>query len=1065
MSKMEKQLQLIMSAIFIVLAGFSVYGQNVGDQFTDDNITYEITSITTAEVRIVVYEGSATEVDIPGTVLHNGETYAVTLIGEDTDTFQGGVIRPFIGKGLIRVTIPNTVTTIGLGAFTNNKLTEVEIPNSVTHIRRWGFSGNSIEELNIPANVEYIGPGAFFGSQNIPIVRSYRNPPPEIDETAFSHPLGPSFIKMDLVVPFGSMQAYEDAGWKDLGFENITSGVTNLDGVRYGIIDTPNEVTVIGNAGGVGFNMTIPPTVEIDGSTYPVTAIGDGAFRGIGALLTVIIQGNVKRIGFQAFHSPDLNRVTLNSTDPPMLDEDAFEYPQRHDKIKVIVPKGKVQAYKDAGWTGFNDIFSLIGQEHNNNGFIWEVTSTSPNEVELHRHIGLNGVPTGGHVEIPSKVIYFGGEYLVTSIGDDAMRNTDSKIWDDDPESIDRTLNTVHIPESVTKIGKGAFADNQLTEVTIPEGVTEIGDHAFAHNQLTGVEIPTGVTSIGEGAFLNNNLESVEIPNSVTSIEEGAFSNSNLTSVTIPSNVSRITRWAYSSNKLTEVTISSNVTAIELYAFEDNPDLRLVTVEANDPPALHKDAFSDADRDQIDVVVPMGSRQTYLDNGWGGFRSISFGNFTIDGIKYAITSSREVMVVDYSDTTTAVIIPETVDHGGNTYDVIAIGEEAFQNNELVSVEIPSSVTSIGEMAFSDNLLTEVTIPGSVQSIGSQAFYNNPTLDLVTVGANTPPALDAIAFVNANRHQIDLVVPMDTRQAYLDNGWSGFRSISDGSTPPRPTIDAPQNVDGSEPFTVNIRFDDEVTDFGLCGIQVANAMVSDFTGSGSTYTVTIVPELLCDGNITINVPANMVMGTNSLSYLAAQLVNVAVVDTIAPTITCAADVEANASDNGTGDCTTTVDLGTPVTADNCSVTTVVAQVNGTDIDPDTYEFGIGETTVTWIVTDDAGNTASCGQIVTVATGNCSNSKEPLMDFNRGFSPNGDGIGDTLVIEGLEAYGNNVVKIYDLSQRLLFSAHYGGPGDGWDGTHKGGRVPVGSYVCVIDYNESGLDYETKMIYVNY
>ncbi len=100
----------------------------------------------------------------------------------------------------------------------------------------------------------------------------------------------------------------------------------------------------------------------------------------------------------------------------------------------------------------------------------------------------------------------------------------------------------------------------------------------------------------------------------------------------------------------------------------------------------------------------------------------------------------------------------------------------------------------------------------------------------------------------------------------------------------------------------------------------------------------------------------------------------------------------------------------------------------------------------------------------AVGACGSS-EPLTDFNNGFSPNGDGTADTLVIQGLEAYVNNVVKIYDLSQRLVFSAHYGGPEDGWDGTHKGGMVPVGSYVCVIDYNEPKLRRETKMIYVNY
>ena len=58
------------------------------------------------------------------------------------------------------------------------------------------------------------------------------------------------------------------------------------------------------------------------------------------------------------------------------------------------------------------------------------------------------------------------------------------------------------------------------------------------------------------------------------------------------------------------------------------------------------------------------------------------------------------------------------------------------------------------------------------------------------------------------------------------------------------------------------------------------------------------------------------------------------------------------------------LAVPVADDNCSVASVVAQVNGTEIDPDTYAFGIGTTTVTWTVRDASGNTASCQQTVTV-----------------------------------------------------------------------------------------------------
>jgi hypothetical protein len=130
---------------------------------------------------------------------------------------------------------------------------------------------------------------------------------------------------------------------------------------------------------------------------------------------------------------------------------------------------------------------------------------------------------------------------------------------------------TVHIPDSVTAIGDGAFSYcYYLTNVTIPNSVTTIGDHAFydcysmttidvsASNanyaSLDGVlydkasktlilcpggkagtvHIPDSVTTIGDSAFIScTSLTNVTIPNSVTTIGDSAFiSCSNLASIT-----------------------------------------------------------------------------------------------------------------------------------------------------------------------------------------------------------------------------------------------------------------------------------------------------------------------------------------------------------------------------------------------------------------------------------------------------------------------------------------------------------------------------------------------------
>ncbi len=78
------------------------------------------------------------------------------------------------------------------------------------------------------------------------------------------------------------------------------------------------------------------------------------------------------------------------------------------------------------------------------------------------------------------------------------------------------------------------------------------------------------------------------------------------------------------------------------------------------------------------------------------------------------------------------------------------------------------------------------------------------------------------------------------------------------------------------------------------------------------------------------------------------------DAEAPTISCPGDVTVGAD---AGACTASgVDLGTPTTSDNCSGETSSNDAPGT--------FPIGDTTVTWTVTDAAGNTATCTQTVTV-----------------------------------------------------------------------------------------------------
>ena len=81
-------------------------------------------------------------------------------------------------------------------------------------------------------------------------------------------------------------------------------------------------------------------------------------------------------------------------------------------------------------------------------------------------------------------------------------------------------------------------------------------------------------------------------------------------------------------------------------------------------------------------------------------------------------------------------------------------------------------------------------------------------------------------------------------------------------------------------------------------------------------------------------------------------------------------------------------------------------------------------------------------------------EPLLlvVYNE-FSPNGDGFNDTFVIDGIQLYPNNVLKVYNRYGSLVFqTSNYN---NDWDGVaNKSGaimskdRLPVGTYFYVLD-----------------
>jgi hypothetical protein len=92
----------------------------------------------------------------------------------------------------------------------------------------------------------------------------------------------------------------------------------------------------------------------------------------------------------------------------------------------------------------------------------------------------------------------------------------------------------------------------------------------------------------------------------------------------------------------------------------------------------------------------------------------------------------------------------------------------------------------------------------------------------------------------------------------------------------------------------------------------------------------------------------------------QTQTVVVNDTIAPSITGPANIAV--VDNSAGSCGAFIDPGTPSTADNCGIESVVGVRS--DAKPLTDLYPVGATAITWTATDNSGNATSRTQTVMV-----------------------------------------------------------------------------------------------------
>jgi len=383
-----------------------------------------------------------------------------------------------------------------------------------------------------------------------------------------------------------------------------------------------------------------------------------------------------------------------------------------------------------------------------------------------------------------------GGSFTVSTSGSEIIaRGT--------VDDVNTCAGTAVIPNGVTKVA--SFKNNpNLLRVEIPASVTSWEWFLFHNNtNLTAVVFApnSSLPTIPYGAFTSTGLTTFEVPASVTMIENWAFERTyNLTSLTFApqSQLKWIGAGAFSSANLTSVSVPDTVTNIETFAFRRNSSLTSVSFGPNSQlTTIGEEAFIDTAL----ASIALGSQvQFFRLSDVPSNTSISIAsNNPHMAIRNGVLFDRaETKLISYptSSTASSYVVPSSVRE---------IGESAFANSQITSINIPASVSTIGNFAFfalrglaavtfspnstltvigrnafSHMGLSSIEIPASVQEIRYQAFWENP-LTTVTFESGSKIRLIAASFDHRGLALTSptpgLTLPTPSRSGYLFTGWS------------------------------------------------------------------------------------------------------------------------------------------------------------------------------------------------------------------------------------------------------------------------------------------------------
>lgn len=791
-------------------ASASEYSEKTGNWWGDAEVISapaetenNVATYQSEDENISVDESDATEVQdetekpAPGTVGQYNEQISY-MVNEDGETCQVGYADQNISGDVVIPSEINglTVTGIAAGGFGGcENVTSITLPDTIITIGSGAFVYCGITKIHIPASVTNIEENPEAIMQNGPVFGAPALEEITVDEnnTEYTSEDGVLFSKDKarlLSYPAGKQANYD-----------IPEGVKKINTFAFAF------------SGMVHLNFAInsmPETLE---------EISAGAFF-VSAISTIKIPASVNTIyrDFNGQYAPafydcpllekfevDAENEKYESIDGVLFNKGGYEllkYPDASQETEYAMP--------DSTKTIASGAFSQIEQGME---FKLEKVKCSPNLIS----IGVSAFQsnyTVKTIELPKGLqyigdnafdntvieeVYFDGteedrNNIIINGGNDRITNASCK-WHYKEPTPEPVENTWKLENGVLTIsGEGAWDSYEkavkqpwykdrasITSVVIEDGITEIGSFDFyGLTNLKSISIPDSVTKIGAYALKNcGALTEVKLPQNLESIGESAF---------------------YGCSNMVAITIPAGVTAIDSYAFARCTNVRNVTFEGG-APEIKEGAFAGV---TASVTCPEDNATWTEDKkqNYGGKLSwnkelaweVKDGTLTIkdDSCMTDYDSAKETPWYADRDKITGVVVSD---------GVTKISDFAFYGcSNLNSVELPDSIKTIGNYAFKNcGKLANVKLPVSTTKIGESAFYGCAGLTDITIGENVTKIED---YAFARNTGIKTITFTGSAPSIAEHAFSGVKA-----TVTYPTDDTSWNQDTKKDYSGTLNWGD------------------------------------------------------------------------------------------------------------------------------------------------------------------------------------------------------------------------------------------------------------------